>query len=134
MKVLLCVAELQSLEETKAKEELLSLWAEVNEAEIIGVISELNATNVLGIAAKKRIFEALSRYEVDAVVVADAHDFSRDKKEICEYVGYLHELGVDVISVANNLPSCADCLAEAMSTEEEPHRRAYHCTVTIFNE
>ncbi len=33
MKVLFYMAELQSIEKTKAKEEMLSLWAEVNQVQ-----------------------------------------------------------------------------------------------------
>ena len=38
MKVLFYVAELQSVEETRSKEEIMFLWAEIGEADIVGVV------------------------------------------------------------------------------------------------
>ena len=133
MKVLFYVAELQSIEETKAKEEILSLWAEVNEVKIVGAVYELNAENSLGTSGQGAIVDILQQYEVDAVVVASASDFAKRKQDICAYVRGIREMGVDVISVAGDLPTCAECMAEMECESQEAHRRAYHCTVKIFH-
>lgn len=134
MKVLIYVAELQSLEETKAKEDVLQMWAQVNEVEVVGVVSELNAINRLGASGHGAIAEILTQYDVDAVVIASASDFAKRKKDVCAFVSGIREMGSDVISVANDLPTCAECMAEMECESTEAHRRAYHCTVKIFNE
>lgn len=86
MKVLFYVAELQSLEETKAKEDMLSLWANVNEVQIVGAVYELNAENSLGTSGQGAIADILKQYEVDAVVVASVKDFSANKADVCACV------------------------------------------------
>lgn len=134
MKVLIYVAELQSLDETKAKEDVLLMWAQVNEVEIVGVVSELNGANSLGESGQGAIIEILTQYEVDAVVVASANDLASRKKDACACVRTIREIGVDVISIANDLPTCAECMAEMECESKEAHRRAYHCTVKIFHE
>lgn len=134
MKVLIYVAELQSLEETKAKEDVLQMWAQVNEVEVVGVVSELNAINRLGSSGHGAIAEILTQYDVDAVVIASAGDFAKRKKDVCAFVSGIREMGADVISIANDLPTCAECKAEMECESKEAHRRAYHCTVKIFNE
>lgn len=134
MKVLIYVAELQSLEETKAKEDVLQMWAQVNEVEVVGVVSELNAINRLGASGHGAIAEILTQYDVDAVVIASASDFAKRKKDVCAFVSGIREMGADVISIANDLPTCEECMAEMECESKEAHRRAYHCTVKIFNE
>lgn len=134
MKVLLYVAELQSVEETKAKEEVLSLWAQVNEAHVMGAVYELNEANILGTSGKGAIVDILKMYDVDAVVVASANDFSKYKPQVCAYVKEIREMGADVISVSGDLPNCMDCMTEMMCNGKEARRRAYHCTVKIFHE
>lgn len=134
MKVLFYVAELQSLEETRSKEEMMLLWAEVNEADIVGVVYELNAENVLGASGRGAILDILKQYEVDAVVVANAKDISINKSEVCAWVATIREVGADVISLAGDLPKCNDCMAEMLGDDGGIPRRAYHCTVKIFHE
>ena len=134
MKVLFYVAELQSIEETKAKEELLSLWAEVNEVQVVGAVYELNAENSLGISGQGAIVDILKQYEVDAVVVASVKDISANKADVCACVKGIRDMGVDVISLAGDVPNCRDCMIEMMCEGKEPYRRAYHCTVKIFHE
>lgn len=134
MKVLFYVAELQSPEETKAKEEILFLWANVNEVQVIGSVYELNAENHLGISGRGSIMDILKQYEVDAVVVASAKDISSDQLGVCVCIKAIRELGADVISLAEDLPRCSDCMMEAVCEGKEPYRRAYHCTVKIFHE
>ena len=134
MKVLFYVAELQSIEETKAKEELLSLWAEVNEVQVVGAVYELNAENSLGTSGQGAIVDILQQYEVDAVVVASVKDISANKADVCAYVKGIREMGADVISLAGDVPNCRDCMVEMMCEGKEPYRRAYHCTVKIFHE
>lgn len=82
MKVLFYVAELQSLEEAKAKEDMLSLWANVNEVQVVGAVYELNAENSLGTSGQGAIVDILKQYEVDAVVVASVKDLSANKEEM----------------------------------------------------
>ncbi len=134
MKVLLYVAELQSLEETKAKEDMLSLWANVNEVQIVGAVYELNAENMLGASGQGAIADILKQYEVDAVVVANVKDFSANKAAVCACVKGIREMGADVISLAGDVPNCQECMIEMMCEGKEPYRRAYHCTVKIFHE
>lgn len=134
MKVLFYVAELQSEEETKAKEELLFLWANANEVDVVGVVYELNSSNRLGECGKGAIIDILHQYDVDAVVISGANDFSVNKAGVCACVKGIREMGADVISVANDLPKCGECLAEMMCKPKEAYRRAYHCTVKIFHE
>ena len=134
MKVLFYVAELQSLEETKAKEDMLSLWANVNEVQIVGAVYELNAENRLGTSGQGAIADILKQYEVDAVVVASVKDFSANKADVCACVKGIREMGADVISLAGDVPNCQDCMIEMMCEGKEPYRRAYHCTVKIFHE
>lgn len=133
MKVLIYVAELQSLEETKVKEDVLQMWAQVNEAQVVGVVSELNGATRMGSAGHGAVAEILSQYEVDAVVVASASDFAKRKQDMCAYVRGIREMGADVISVAGDLPTCEECMAEMECESQEAHRRAYHCTVKIFH-
>ena len=134
MKVLFYVAELQSIEETKAKEEMLSLWAEVNEVQIVGAVYELNAENSLGTSGQGAIVDILKQYEVDAVVVASVKDISANKADVCACVKGIREMGADVISLAGDVPNCRDCMIEMMCEGKEPYRRAHHCTVKIFHE
>lgn len=134
MKILFYMAELQSMEETKAKEEIMVLWAEVHEAQVIGAVHELNATNSMGNAGQGAIIDILNQYEVDAVVVSSVKDLSANKIDACAFVRSIREMGVDAISLAGDLPNCRDCMTEAMCEGKEPYRRAYHCTVTIFHE
>lgn len=134
MKVLFYLAELQSVEETRAKEEVFSLWSQVNEVEVVGVVSELNASNTLGEAGKGSILDILKMYDVDAVVVVKAEDLSNYRPQICAYVKEIRDMGVDVISVAEDLPKCTDCVTEILCNGREARRRAYHCTVKIFHE
>lgn len=134
MKVLFYVAELQSLAETKAKEDMLSLWANVNEVQIVGAVYELNAENSLGTSGQGAIADILKQYEVDAVVVASVKDFSANKADVCACVKGIREMGADVISLAGDIPNCRDCMVEMMCEGKEPYRRAYHCTVKIFHE
>lgn len=134
MKVLFYVAELQSLEETKAKEDMLSLWANVNEVEIVGAVYELNAENSLGTSGQGAIADILKQYEVDAVVVASVKDISANRAEVCTVIKAIREMGADVISLAGDVPNCQDCMIEIMCEGKEPYRRAYHCTVKIFHE
>ena len=134
MKVLFYVAELQSLEETKAKEDILSLWANVNEVEIVGAVYELNAENSLGASGRGAIADILKQYEVDAVVVASVKDISAHKGGVCVCIKDIREMGADVISLAGDVPNCQDCMIEMMCEGKEPYRRAYHCTVKIFHE
>lgn len=134
MKVLFYVAELQSLEETKAKEDMLSLWANVNEVEIVGAVYELNAENSLGTSGQGAIADILKQYEVDAVVVASVKDISANRAEVCTVIKAIREMGADVISLAGDVPNCQDCMIEMMCEGKEPYRRAYHCTVKIFHE
>lgn len=133
MKVLFYVAESQSLEETKSKEEMMFLWGEVNEVKIVGVVYELNAENSLGASGRGAIFDILKQYEVDTVVVASAKDISSNKAETCACVRTIRKLGADVISITDDLPKCSECMAE-MASGDVAHRRAYHCTVKIFHE
>lgn len=134
MKVLFYVAELQSLEETRSKEEIMFLWAEIGEADIVGVVYELNAENSLGTSGRGAILDILKQYEVDAVVVANAKDISINKSEVCAWVATIREAGADVISLASDLPKCNDCMAEMLADDGGVPRRAYHCTVKIFHE
>lgn len=134
MKVLFYVAELQSLEETGSKEEIMFLWAEIGEADIVGVVYELNAQNSLGTSGRGAILDILKQYEVDAVVVANAKDISINKSEVCAWVATIREAGADVISLAGDLPKCNDCMAEMLADDGGVPRRAYHCTVKIFHE
>lgn len=134
MKVLFYVAELQSLEETRSKEEIMFLWAEIGEADIVGVVYELNAENSLGTSGRGAILDILKQYEVDAVVVANAKDISINKSEVCAWVATIREAGADVISLAGDLPKCNDCMAEMLADDGGVPRRAYHCTVKIFHE
>ena len=134
MKVLFYVAELQSIEETKAKEEMLSLWAEVNEVQIVGAVYELNAENSLGTSGQGAIVDILKQYEVDAVVVASVKDISANEADVCAYVKGIREMGADMISLAGDVPNCRDCMVEMMCEGKELYRRAYHCTVKIFHE
>lgn len=134
MKVLFYMAELQSIEETKAKEEMLTLWAEVNEVQVVGAVYELNAENSLGTSGQGAIVDILKEYEVDAVVVASAKDLATNKADVCVCVKGIRERGADVISLAGDIPNCRDCMAEMMCDGKEPYRRAYHCTVKIFHE
>ena len=134
MKVLFYVAELQSLEETRSKEEIMFLWAEIGEADIVGVVYELNAQNSLGTSGRGAILDILKQYEVDAVVVANAKDISINKSEVCAWVATIREAGADVISLAGDLPKCNDCMAEMLADDGGVPRRAYHCTVKIFHE
>ncbi|MBQ2886077.1 MAG: hypothetical protein IJE43_20350 [Alphaproteobacteria bacterium] len=134
MKVLFYVAELQSVDETKAKEDLLFLWANANEVDVVGVVYELNASNTLGECGQGAIIDILHQYDVDAVVIAGANDFAVNKANVCVCVKAIREMGADVISVANDLPRCEECLAEMMCESKEAYRRAYHCTVKIFHE
>ena len=134
MKILFYVAELQSVEETRSKEEMMLLWAEVNEADIVGVVYELNAENVLGASGRGAILDILKQYEVNAVVVANAKDISINKSEVCAWVATIREAGADVISLAGDLPKCNDCMAEMLADDGGVPRRAYHCTVKIFHE
>ena len=134
MKVLFYLAELQSVEETKAKEEVFSLWAQVNEVQVIGVVHELNAANFLGTSGQGAIVDVLKMYDVDAVVVVSASELSNYKPQICAYVKEIRELGADVISLADDLPKCSDCMTEMLSADGVTQRRAYHCTVKIFHE
>jgi len=134
MKVLFYMAELQSIEETKAKEEMLSLWAEVNQVQVVGAVYELNAENTLGTSGQGAIADILKHYEVDAVVVASVKDLAANKADVCVCVKGIREMGADVISLAGDIPNCRDCMAEMMCDGKEPYRRAYHCTVKIFHE
>lgn len=134
MKVLFYVAELQSVEETRSKEEIMFLWAEIGEADIVGVVYELNAENSLGTSGRGAILDILKQYEVDAVVVANAKDISINKSEVCAWVATIREAGADVISLAGDLPKCNDCMAEMLADDGGVPRRAYHCTVKIFHE
>ena len=134
MKVLFYMAELQSIEETKAKEEMLSLWAEVNQVQVVGAVYELNAENTLGTSGQGAIADILKQYEVDAVVVASVKDLAANKADVCVCVKGIREMGADVISLAGDIPNCRDCMAELECESKEPHRRAYHCTVKIFHE
>ena len=134
MKVLFYVAELQSLEETGSKEEIMFLWAEIGEADIVGVVYELNAQNSLGTSGRGAILDILKQYDVDAVVVANAKDISINKSEVCAWVATIREAGADVISFAGDLPKCNDCMAEMLADDGGVPRRAYHCTVKIFHE
>lgn len=134
MKVLFYVAELQSLEETKAKEDMLSLWANVNEAQVVGAVYELNAENSLGTSGQGAIVDILQQHEVDAVLVASVKDISVNKSDVCACIKGIREMGVDVISIAGDVPNCRDCMIEMMCEGKEPYRRAYHCTVKIFHE
>lgn len=134
MKVLFYMAELQSVEETKAKEDVLLMWSQVNEVDVVGAVSELNGSNTLGESGQGAILQVLSDYEVDAVVVASADDLASRKRDVCARVRTIREIGVDVISVADDLPTCAECMAEMECESKEAHRRAYHCTVKIFHE
>ena len=134
MKVLFYVAELQSVEETSSKEEIMFLWAEIGEADIVGVVYELNAQNSLGTSGRGAILDILKQYEVDAVVVANAKDISINKSEVCAWVATIREAGADVISLAGDLPKCNDCMAEMLADDGGVPRRAYHCTVKIFHE
>lgn len=134
MKVLFYVAESQSLEETKSKEEMMFLWGEVNEVKIVGVVYELNAENTLGASGRGAIFDILKQYEVDAVVVASAKDISVYKAEVCAWVAATREVGADVISIADDLPKCSDCMTEMLADGGVTQRRVYHCTVKIFHE
>lgn len=134
MKVLFYVAETQSIEETKAKEDMLSLWANVNEVQVVGVVYELNAENSLGTSGQGAIADILKQYEVDVVVVTSVKDFSANKANVCACVKSIREMGADVISLASDVPNCRDCMIEMMCEGKEPYRRAYHCTVKIFHE
>lgn len=134
MKVLFYVAELQSVEETRSKEEIMFLWAEIGEADVIGVVYELNAVNSLGESGRGAILDILKQYEVDAVVVANARDISSSRAEVCAFLTTIREVGADVISLAGDLPKCDDCLAEMLAGDGAVQRRAYHCTVKIFHE
>lgn len=134
MKVLFYMAELQSIEETKAKEEMLSLWAEVHEVQVVGAVYELNAENSLGTSGQGAIVDILKQYEVDAVVVASVKDLAANKADVCICVKGIREMGADVISLAGDIPNCRDCMEEMMCDDKEPYRRAYHCTVKIFHD
>ena len=134
MKVLFYMAELQSIEETKAKEEMLSLWAEVNQVQVVGAVYELNAENSLGTSGQGAIVDILKQYEVDAVVVVSIKDLAANKADVCVCVKGIREMGADVISLARDIPNCRDCMEEMMCDGKEPYRRAYHCTVKIFHE
>ena len=134
MKVLFYVAELQSVEETRSKEEIMFLWAEIGKADIVGVVYELNAENSMGASGRGAILDILKQYEVDAVVVANAKDIADNKADVCAWLSTVREVGADVISLAGDLPKCDDCLAEMLAAGGEVQRRAYHCTVKIFHE
>ena len=134
MKILFYMAELQSVEETKAKEDVLLMWSQVNEVDVVGAVSELNGSNTLGESGQGAMLQILSDYEVDAVVVASADDLASRKRDVCSRVRMIREIGVDVISVADDLPTCEECMAELECESKEAHRRAYHCTVKIFHE
>ena len=134
MKVLFYLAELQSVEETKAKEDLFSVWAKANEVDVVGVISELNAANTLGASGKGAMQDILSMYDVDAVVVESARDLSNYRPQVCAYVKEIRSMGADALSLLDDLPKCAVCVTEPMCDGKEARRRAYHCTVKIFHE
>ena len=134
MKVLLYMADLQSVKETDAKEELLTLWAYVHEVQVVAAVYELNAENCLGKSAQDAIGDIIRQHKVDAIVVASARDFAINKVDVCACVKGIRELGADVISLAGDIPNCRDCMAEIQCDGKEPYRRAYHCTVKIFQE
>ncbi len=125
MKVLFYIAELQSEEATKEKEEKLFLWAYVNEVKVVGVVSELNSEQNLGAQGWGAIEGVLANCDLDAIVIAEASDFSKLDGEVCAYVKDYREKGYEVISVAGDLPECSTCSAK---------KRKNHCTVKLFRE
>lgn len=125
--ILAYLAESNKKEEVLEKHEVLALYVEVEEMRLVGLVSELNDQRCLGSYGKAAIVDIIEQYDIDAVVVVTAADFSKDTFEVCECVGTLTKMGVEVISVNDDLPKCEEC-------ENGYPRRANHCTVKIFHE
>ena len=121
------LAESNKKEEVLEKHEVLSLFAEVEEMRLIGLVSELNDQRCLGSYGKAAIADIIEQYDIDAVVVVTAADFSKNTFEVCECVWTLTKMGVEVISINDDLPKCEGC-------DNGYPRRANHCTVKIFHE
>ena len=125
--ILAYLAETNKKEELLEKHEVITLFAEVEELRLIGLVSELNDQRCLGSYGKAAIADVIEQYDVDAVVVVTAADFSKDKLEVCECVGTLTRMGVEVISINDDLPKCEEC-------DNSYPQRTNHCSVTIFHE
>ena len=121
------LAESNKKEEVLEKHEVIALYVEVEEMRLIGLVSELNDQRCLGSYGKSAIVDIIEQYDIDAVVVVTAADFSKNTFEVCECVGTLTKMGVEVISINDDLPKCEGC-------DNGYPRRANHCTVKIFHE